>query len=135
MISVVEDSDGIAITAGIVMQLDLVITVDTMIAHLAGALNRPVWTLHKLAADWRWMTGRDDSPWYPSMRLFRQTRFGDWDDVIRRVYAALCTRAANGWQCRNSFQDPSDCSDMKFSGRKESIAAPARCRESNLKKG
>ena len=94
MIRVVEDSDTIATTAAIVLQLDLVITVDTMIAHLAGALNHPVWTLHKLAADWRWMTGREESPWYPSMRLFRQSRFGDWENVVQRVGVELSKRVA-----------------------------------------
>jgi tetratricopeptide (TPR) repeat protein len=91
LIPVVDDSDSIATTAAIVLQLDLTITVDTMIAHLAGGLGRPVWTLHKLAADWRWMAGREDSPWYPGMRLFRQSRFGDWEGVVQRVGAALTT--------------------------------------------
>ncbi len=72
-------------TASAISALDLVITVDTSVAHLAGALGRPVWTLLPLAPDWRWLTGRDDSPWYPSMRLFRQARFGDWREVIEQV--------------------------------------------------
>ena len=80
----------IDLTAAIVAELDLVITVDSMLAHLAGALGRPVWTLLPFAADWRWMTGRDDSPWYPTMRLFRQPRFGAWDDVVRRGGCAPC---------------------------------------------
>ncbi|HEX6036459.1 hypothetical protein [Longimicrobium sp.] len=65
--------------------LDLVVTVDSFPAHLAGALGVPTWTLLQEDADWRWMTGRDDSPWYPSMRLFRQPRQGDWTPVIARV--------------------------------------------------
>jgi hypothetical protein len=69
--------------------LDLVITVDTMCAHLAGALGVPVWTLLHAQADWRWMLDREDSPWYPSMRLFRQDLPGDWAPVIDRVRAAL----------------------------------------------
>ena len=69
--------------------LDLVISVDTATAHLAAALGRPTWTLIPLVPDWRWMLGRDDSVWYPTMRLFRQTTRGDWGDVIRRVAAAL----------------------------------------------
>jgi hypothetical protein len=72
-----------------VMTLDLVITVDTMIAHLAGALGRPVWTLLPANCDWRWMEGRSDSPWYPSMRLFRQRKAGAWQDVLDNVIAAL----------------------------------------------
>jgi hypothetical protein len=69
--------------------LDLVVTVDTMAAHLAGALGVPTWTLLLADADWRWLSGRDDSPWYPTMRLFRQPRPGDWDAVISRVRGAL----------------------------------------------
>jgi hypothetical protein len=71
--------------ARVMRSLDLVITVDTMAAHLAGALGVPVWTLLHADADWRWMTGRSDSPWYPTMRLFRQERPGDWPPVIARV--------------------------------------------------
>jgi Flp pilus assembly protein TadD len=75
--------------AAIVANLDLVITVDTLFAHLAGALGRPVWMLLPANSDWRWMLGRSDSPWYPTMRLYRQTRLGDWDEVIARVAADL----------------------------------------------
>ncbi len=69
--------------------LDLLVTVDTSIAHLAGALGRPAWLLLSFAPDWRWLQERDDSPWYPSLRLFRQTRPGDWKDVIARVEREL----------------------------------------------
>jgi hypothetical protein len=69
--------------------LDLIVTVDTMAAHLAGALGVPTWTLLMADADWRWMTDRDDSSWYPTMRLFRQPSAGDWDTVIGRVRAEL----------------------------------------------
>lgn len=65
--------------------LDLLISVDTLSAHLAGALGVPTWTLLPVSADWRWMENREDTPWYPTMRLFRQTRPGDWDSVIERV--------------------------------------------------
>ena len=77
-------------TAALVAGLDLVITVDTMIAHLAGALARPVWTMLCFASDWRWMLERDDSPWYPTMRLFRQSARGDWAGVVQRVREELC---------------------------------------------
>jgi hypothetical protein len=72
-------------TAAIVDQLDLVISVDTSIVHLAGALCRPVWCLLPYAPDWRWLLRRDDTPWYPSMRLFRQSRPRQWDDVFETV--------------------------------------------------
>jgi ADP-heptose:LPS heptosyltransferase len=75
--------------ARLMRALDLVISVDTMPAHLAGALGMPVWTLLPTDADWRWMVDRDDSPWYPTMRLFRQTQDGAWEPVIRRVATAL----------------------------------------------
>ncbi|SIT47108.1 TPR repeat-containing protein (fragment) [Paraburkholderia ribeironis] len=76
-------------TAAIIECLDLVITVDTSVAHLAGALGKPVWILSRFDGCWRWLHNRDDSPWYPTARLFRQTQPGDWDDVIGRVTRAL----------------------------------------------
>ncbi|MEW6497054.1 MAG: glycosyltransferase family 9 protein, partial [Cyanobacteriota bacterium] len=76
-------------TAAVIAQLDLTISVDTAVAHLAGALGRPVWVLLSHRADWRWMLEREDSPWYPSMRLFRQSQPGDWAGVFARVAEAL----------------------------------------------
>jgi hypothetical protein len=73
-------------TAALIANLDLVITVDTSIAHLAGAMGKPVWTLLAFAPDWRWLLNRTDSPWYPTMRLFRQPSPGDWGSVV----AAVC---------------------------------------------
>ena len=71
------------------LSLDLVLTVDSMTAHLAGALAVPVWTLLSYEADWRWMRHRDDSPWYPTMRLFRQPAPGDWASVVQQVAGRL----------------------------------------------
>ena len=76
-------------TAAIMRALDLVISVDSMPAHLAGALGVPTWTLLQKDADWRWMNDRDDSPWYPTMRLFRQQRAGDWEPVLAQVKLEL----------------------------------------------
>jgi hypothetical protein len=76
-------------TAAIMKNLDLVVTADTAAAHLAGALGARVWVALSTAADWRWLRERDDSPWYPTMRLFRQTATGDWVDVFRRMAAAV----------------------------------------------
>jgi tetratricopeptide (TPR) repeat protein len=76
-------------TAAVMSTLDLVISSDTSVAHLAGALGRPVWVLLQYAADWRWLRDRSDSPWYPTARLFRQPEPDDWESVIRRVADAL----------------------------------------------
>jgi Flp pilus assembly protein TadD len=78
-------------TAAIVKNLDFVISADTAIAHLAGALAVPVWVAIPFAPDWRWLLHRDDSPWYPTMRLFRQKAWGDWNDVFARITTALKT--------------------------------------------
>jgi Flp pilus assembly protein TadD len=79
-------------TAAAMATLDLVITVDTATAHLAGALGRPVWTVLCHTPDWRWHLNRRDSPWYPTMRLFRQPRWGDWDSVVREIQDCLTAR-------------------------------------------
>jgi hypothetical protein len=76
-------------TAALVANLDLVITIDSAVAHLAGAMGKPVWLLLPLTPDWRWMLGRSDSPWYPSMRLFRQSVRGDWSHPINQILEAL----------------------------------------------
>jgi ADP-heptose:LPS heptosyltransferase len=80
-------------TAGAILHLDLVIAVDTSVAHLAGALGNPVWIMLPFSPDWRWLLDRDDSPWYPTARLYRQRTPGDWDDVVARVAADLRARA------------------------------------------
>jgi hypothetical protein len=72
-------------TAAVIENLDLVVTADSSVAHLAGALAKPVWVMLPWVPDWRWMLDRDDSPWYPTMRLLRQHRLGDWSEVIARV--------------------------------------------------
>jgi len=78
-------------TAAIIEQLDLVIAVDTSVAHLAGGLGKPVWLLLPFSPDWRWLLGRDDSPWYPGMRLFRQPAIGDWTSVVANITQNLVT--------------------------------------------
>jgi len=76
-------------TAALIETLDLVLTVDTSVAHLAGALGKPVWVMLAYVADWRYLLNREDSPWYPTMRLFRQSRIGDWQQPIQRVVQSL----------------------------------------------
>ena len=92
----VSGSDHVLRTAERMNALDLIISVDSFPAHLAGALGRPVWTLLPAVPDWRWLEARDDSPWYPTMRLFRQERPGDWKPVVARVAAALRRFCAQG---------------------------------------
>jgi hypothetical protein len=84
-----EASGAFMDTAAVMMNLDLVVTSDTSIAHLAGALGVPVWVALSFVPDWRWLLDRSDTPWYPTMRLFRQDRRGDWQGVFRRIEAAL----------------------------------------------
>ena len=76
-------------TAALIANLDLVIAVDTAVAHLAGAMGKPVWMMIPFVPDWRWLLNRTDSPWYPTMRLFRQKSVGDWAGVIQAVADAL----------------------------------------------
>jgi Tfp pilus assembly protein PilF len=82
-------------SAAAIQNLDLVITCDSAVAHLAGALGIPTWLAIGFAPDWRWLTTRDDNPWYPSMRLFRQRTWGDWDEVFTRIAAALTEAITN----------------------------------------
>ena len=79
-------------TAAVLRSLDLVITADTAVAHLAGALGVPVWVALTYSPDWRWLLEREDSPWYPTMRLFRQRRLGDWGEVFERIAAEASVR-------------------------------------------
>ncbi|MCZ0900647.1 TIGR03032 family protein, partial [Microcoleus sp. HI-ES] len=76
-------------TASAISQLDLVISVDTAVAHLAGALGKPVWVLLSFAPDWRWLLDREDNPWYPTARLFRQSQPESWQELFEEVQAAL----------------------------------------------
>jgi hypothetical protein len=86
--------DAFVDTAAVMANLDLVITSDTSVAHLAGALGRPTWLPLKALPDWRWMLEREDCPWYPTMRLWRQQTSGDWDSVFARIEAELTLRLA-----------------------------------------
>ena len=89
IVSLSEHTGELHEAAAALLAMDLVMTVDGMMAHLAGALGRPVWVLLKHEADWRWMDDRADSPWYPTMRLFRQPAPGAWAPVIGQVAAEL----------------------------------------------
>jgi hypothetical protein len=87
-----EGGDAFVDSAAVMQLADLVITSDTALAHLAGAMGVPVWLVLHFAGDWRWLRGRDDSPWYPTMRLFRQPTTGDWQGVFQAIADALRQR-------------------------------------------
>jgi Flp pilus assembly protein TadD len=89
----------LADTAALINNLDLVISVDTAVAHLAGAMAKPVWSLLPFNADWRWMLDRNDSPWYPTMRLFRQPRSGDWQTPLRQIVEYLGAMENRPYRC------------------------------------
>ena len=85
LIDLLEECGDFADTAALVANLDLVISVDTAVAHLAGALGKPIWMLNRFDSCWRWLQTREDSPWYPTLRLFRQPFPGDWKSVVSVV--------------------------------------------------
>jgi hypothetical protein len=95
LLDVMDDVHDFADTAAVIANLDLVISVDTSVVHLAGAMGKPVFMLDRYDNCWRWLSGRDDSPWYPTLRIFRQQRSGDWAPVIARVATALAAMAAH----------------------------------------
>jgi hypothetical protein len=94
IVPLLDDDCSIADTAAVVSSLDLLITVDTMVANLAGAIGQPVWTIVPFGADWKWGLTGETTEWYPTMRLFRQTRRGDWTEVMECVGHALQAWAA-----------------------------------------
>ena len=97
--------DDFADTASAISQLDLVISVDTSVAHLAGALGKSVWVLLSFAPDWRWLLNRDDNPWYPTARLFRQSQPDNWQELFDRVKAALSSFAIANTATHDNFTD------------------------------
>ncbi len=92
----IQDVEDFADTAALIANLDLVISVDTAVAHLAAALGKPVWLLNRFDSCWRWLAGRRDSPWYPTLRVYSQQKPGDWDSVVSEIAGDLRTFAANG---------------------------------------
>ncbi len=100
LLDVIEAARDFADTAALVANLDLVISVDTSVVHLAGAMGKPVFLLDRYDNCWRWLSGREDSPWYPTLRIFRQSRSGEWGPVIERVATALAAMAAHPSRAR-----------------------------------
>ena len=105
LLDIMDEVRDFADTAAIVANLDLVISVDTSVVHLAGAMGKPVFLLDRYDNCWRWLSGREDSPWYPSLRIFRQQHSGEWAPVIARVATALAAaagRPSRAPQCRDA---------------------------------
>ncbi len=99
-------------TAAVIKNLDLVITIDTSIAHLAGGLGIPTWLMLPYASDWRWLVDRTDSPWYPCMRLFRQKTLGDWDSVMARIITELKKQAHQKKAAATKQDSPADINTL-----------------------
>jgi ADP-heptose:LPS heptosyltransferase len=89
ILSYIQDFKTFTETAAFITEMDLVISVDTSVAHLTGALGKPIWIMLPIMPDFRWLLEREDSPWYPTARLFRQQELGDWEGVIEKVKQAL----------------------------------------------
>ena len=106
LIDLQDEQEDFAETAAIVANLDLVISIDTSVAHLAGAMGKPVWILLNNSPDWRWLLDREDSPWYPTARLLRQSAFGNWQDVLTRVERELRDLAARTAATRTEENHP-----------------------------
>jgi hypothetical protein len=102
IVRVEKDLGDFADTAALIACCDLVVAVDTAVAHLAGALGKPLWLMLPRFCDWRWMNDRTDSPWYPSATLYRQTAFGDWAGVVDQIAARLAS-----WPKRVDGEAPS----------------------------
>jgi len=94
MVNMGPEIRGFRDTIAILAALDLLISVDTSIVHLAGAMGRPAWALLSWVSDWRWLADRDTSPWYPTLRLFRPSAPSRWEPIIDRVTQALASEAA-----------------------------------------
>jgi tetratricopeptide (TPR) repeat protein len=106
MLDWTNDIGDFADTAALISQLDLVISIDTSVAHLAGALGKPVWMLNRFESEWRWLRDREDSPWYPGMRIFNQKRARDWDEVLARVDTAITKITKH--DARHASQNPKE---------------------------
>ena len=113
--------------AALLANLDLLVSVDTANIHLAGALGRPAYLLLPFAADWRWLERRDDSPWYPSLRLLRQTTAGDWPEVTHRLEHALRLFVdETGWILRQQQSlDAPHAWELIFEARREDFSGPS----------
>jgi len=104
-VDLADEFDSFSDTAAVIENLDLVISVDTSVIHLAGAMGKPVWVLLSAAPSWHWMLQRRDSPWYPTARLFRQKKLGEWDDVFNRVREELQMLVAGGIKSRLRIEE------------------------------
>ena len=109
------DLDDFADTAALIDNLDLVISVDTSVAHLAGGMGKPVWLLNRFDTCWRWLLDREDSPWYPTLRQFRQPSPGDWETVVAQVREALHRLATGDLDQLRPPPSPTPASERRVS--------------------
>jgi hypothetical protein len=112
LVDVMDEVGDFADTAALIANLDLVISVDTAVAHLAAALGKPVWLLDRFDTCWRWLTGRGDSPWYPTLRIYRQLQPGDWNSVLAEVTRDLRKLAATAKQSLRHVAAPAAGFDL-----------------------
>jgi len=112
-------------TAALIENLDLVISADTAVAHLAGAMGKPVWTMIPFAPDWRWLLNREDSPWYPTMRLFRQPSLGDWESLMNRILEELKTLIVSKDFQKSDYNSDYNIEREQFVNEKEAISINA----------
>lgn len=124
--SMTDQLTDFAETAAIIDQMDLIISIDTAVAHLAGALGKPVWTILPFGGEWRWLFRREDTPWYPNMRLFRQPILGDWRPVFQRMGMALTQLANAKSQPTEATAESSSVSKVKESKTPARKRAPAK---------
>lgn len=128
LVNLTEAIADFADTAALIANLDLVISVDTSVVHLAGAMGKPVWVLLPFAPDWRWLLDREDSPWYPTMRLFRQSKAGDWETVIQAVVAALDARELSPVTAMSRANPDTDRKDLEVESALSNEAGEPRFR-------
>ena len=116
MIDWTDELSDFSHTAALTENLDLIITVDTAMAHLAGALGKPFWLINRYNTCWRWLLNREDSPWYPTARIFRQPRWGEWEPVIERVSAEL-SRWCEAWPASGGRRGSPSCNAVSAEPR------------------
>jgi len=125
LIDYMDEMNDFADTAALIANLDLVVSVDTAVAHLAGALGKPVWLLDRFDHCWRWLAGRLDSPWYPTLRIYRQPSPGNWDAVLKEVARDLQRLVTVSRQRQRDGEPPQGAHDPHGKKRR-AVTRPGR---------